>query len=899
MKKRLHNRVFAALSVLALLALTTAPMFAGGPLAICQSGVPYRWENNGVDIPFNPDQGDLGPVNNAAAVALVQQAFDVWGAVPTATVSYLQGANLPVDVDITNFNPYLNPVAPDGLSAVVFDDDGQIFNLLFGPGSGVLGFAGPEWANTLTCEIFEGVSFLNGPSFTNATAALDVMVHEFGHWTNLAHTVVNGQIFLAGDNAGPGNPFGAPPAITVIETMYPFYFGPGSGTQTLEADDIATVSALYPDASFAATGSISGTIFAANGTTRLTGVNVIARNVANPFLDAISAISSDYTDSTSQADPNVGRYTIFGATAGASYAIYVDQILAGGFSTPPASPLPGPEEFYNSSEANTNPPDDPLDFTPVAAVAGSNTGGINIIFNQPSPGDPLPVGDDGSVQLSLPFTFCIGGQGFDAVFVNANGNLTFGAASGDFSESDPEMVGGPPRIAGLWDDLNPSAGGVVTFDQSSSRFTAIWDGVPEFLNTGSNSFSITIRNNSHDCGPGNGTNDPNPNQIEINYGDLTAADGIAGLSGGIRITSGFETEIDLSSSGPEVLQYHHEAALYENFSGGDNDLANSTVSYNNIGRAFIDKFEPNNTLGKAKTVSLPFDTVDTKDNFSQISPAGGDVDYYRINGLKAGTTLVAEVLTGQIDSVVGVFNRATGALLAVDDDGGNGFLSRLVFPIPADGNYVVAVSTFPDFDFSGDGNTDARFGQGRYVLDMFTVNGILLDTGDDGSVEFNLGFSFPFQGSSYSSVFVNGNGNLTFGASNSDFSESVAELLSGPPRIAGLWDDLNPSSGGTVLGQRTATSATITYMGVPEFLSTGSNTFAITLNANGDISIDYGAVSALDGLVGVSQGGGAANPGPTDLSTGPPLSASGTTYQLFTAGSPFDLDFTSLLFVAP
>ena len=38
---------------------------------------------------------------------------------------------------------------------------------------------------------------------------------------------------------------------------------------------------------------------------------------------------------------------------------------------------------------------------------------------------------------------------------------------------------------------------------------------------------------------------------------------------------------------------------------------------------------------------------------------------------------------------------------------------------------------------------------------------------------------FPFQGTKWSSVFVNGNGNLTFGAADPDFSESVPELLAG------------------------------------------------------------------------------------------------------------------------
>ena len=844
---------------------------AGGPLAVCESGQSFLWPAGGSNIPFNPDQGDLGPLTNAQAVQLTDDSFAVWGNVSTSTASYTNAGLLPVDVDVTNFGPYLNPLAPDGLSAIVFDDDGQIFDALFGPGSGILGFAGPEWVNTLTCEILEGVSFLNGPAFSDLTAAFDVMVHEFGHYSNLAHTEVNGQLYIGvGDLTGPEpeDPFGPIPnpiGAEIVETMYPFYFGPGIGTNTLHADDIASLSTLYPDASFAATtGSISGTIFAPNGTTRLTGVNVIARNEANPFQDAVSAISSDFTDSTSQADPVVGTYTIEGLTPGASYRVYVDEILAGGFSTPLLTPLPGPEEYASgASESNS---DDPASFEAYVPAAGADISGTDVIFNTPQPGDPLPVGDDGFVEVFMPFEFELCGQSFDSVWVNANGNITFGAPSSDFSESAGEFLSGPPRIAGLWDDLNPSAGGVVTFDQSKNTFTVIYDSVPEFFDTGSNSFSITLKRRS--------------NNVDLDYGSLTATDGLAGVSCGSSATSGFEPGIDLTAEDDRINMTQRSAA-YEVFNFGNPvDLSGELIEFNGS-MALVDKFESNDSLGTAASITLPFDSIDNK-SATLIDPVGGDVDYFRFSA-ESGTSVIAEVLTGSLDSVLGLFD-SNGTLVAVDDDGGTGLLSRVVFPIPADGDYTLAVSTFPDFGFTGAGGSG-----GRYVLAVESIEGTLLNLGDDDSEELTLPFSFPFQGSSYGSVFVNSNGNLTFGSGDSDFSESVSEFLNDQPRIAALWDDLSPNQGGLVIADVSATEATISFDNVPEFFASTGNSFDVTIRSDGSITVAYGTISASDGIAGVTEGGGVADPGVTDLSANPAQSATGTTYEQFTFGNPNDL----------
>ena len=250
--------------------------------------------------------------------------------------------------------------------------------------------------------------------------------------------------------------------------------------------------------------------------------------------------------------------------------------------------------------------------------------------------------------------------------------------------------------------------------------------------------------------------------------------------------------------------------------------------------------------------------------------------------------MVAEIVSGQLDSLIGLFDPA-GNLIALNDDGGTGLLSRLVLPIPLTGEYTLAVSTFGDFDFSGDG-----FSGGRYVLDLFTVDGILLPLGDDTSQQLTLGFTFPFQGTNYTDVWVNSNGNLTFGSGDTDFSESAGEFLADQPRIAALWDDLNPNNGGLVLADGDDSSMTVSFVGVPEFPSTGSNTFSVTMHVDGSINISYAGITANDGLVGVTPGGSLpGGPGAVDLSTSATWSATGSTYEWFSGGNLFDLDLSA------
>ena len=101
-------------------------------------------------------------------------------------------------------------------------------------------------------------------------------------------------------------------------------------------------------------------------------------------------------------------------------------------------------------------------------------------------GSPVAALDDDDARpSSLPFAFPFFGVTYRQVFVNSDGNLTFGAAEQPPSSRSPgRMTGGPPRIAPLFDDLDPSraAGGVRVF--SSADLVVSWVGVPEYSDGG-------------------------------------------------------------------------------------------------------------------------------------------------------------------------------------------------------------------------------------------------------------------------------------------------------------------------------------------------------------------------------------------------------------------------------
>jgi hypothetical protein len=149
----------------------------------------------------------------------------------------------------------------------------------------------------------------------------------------------------------------------------------------------------------------------------------------------------------------------------------------------------------------------------------------------------------------------------------------------------------------------------------------------------------------------------------------------------------------------------------------------------------------------------------------------------------------------------------------------------------------------------------------------------------NGGFEFTFGGPVGTLGCVQNAFFLNSNGNITFGVGDTDNTPSVPELRVGPPRIAGAWSDLNPSSRAVSLGTFPVQAVgfadvnqfKVRYIDTPLFgneACTGmrgnaSNTFSISLNDDGT-AIDENANQPLNPANPIGN-----NAVPFDLQEGP------------------------------
>lgn len=175
-----------------------------------------------------------------------------------------------------------------------------------------------------------------------------------------------------------------------------------------------------------------------------------------------------------------------------------------------------------------------------------------------------------------------------------------------------------------------------------------------------------------------------------------------------------------------------------------------------------------------------------------------------------------------------------------------------------------------------------------------------LTLADDDTRSVTLPFSFPFFGRSYPTVFVNSDGNLTFGMPDvASTARSLSRLVTGVPRIAPFFADLDPSAGGSVVTSGDATAFSVTWCGVPEFDGPDIVTAQVTMYPDGGIDMQIAGVTTIrDVVIGVSPGATEVFQ-PLDLSDiGPLAGGGGALGELFRSTSELNLAAVSRRFLA-
>lgn len=428
------------LSALIGLALSASAAHASGPLIISdETGVlrPVVWVTSNGPIPVYTDGGgaftyDFDGVTPFITLdranAITAESFLQWSQVPTSTFeATIQGTIAEqtgvADVTSANIANFIGVANGPGFW-VIYDTDGSIMEDFFGvPNTAVLGISTPEFGDG-NGHITESWTVMNGwavdASDTGTEGPVDpdrisrgdfdtfvprgsnyagVFTHEIGHAINLSHSQTNGQMVYESYTYAPlypgaagcvaplysYNDFSADPSEMIdpasIETMFPFIDSAGVGGKEQStvniSDDVTGISNLYPTTEYLAnTGSISGLLRLKDGVTQYSGINVIARNVANPLFDAVSDMSGSATQGEIGPD---GRFTIRGLTPGAQYQLYIEEIIAGGYPTTPQA-LISEGEYWNTAEASNPLTDVACDATSVTATAAT-TGTANITLN--------------------------------------------------------------------------------------------------------------------------------------------------------------------------------------------------------------------------------------------------------------------------------------------------------------------------------------------------------------------------------------------------------------------------------------------------------------------------------------------------------------------------------------
>jgi len=460
-------------------------------------------------------------------------------------------------------------------------------------------------------------------------------------------------------------------------------------------------------------------------------------------------------------------------------------------------------------------------------------------------------GDDrclGPFDIGFPFEFY--GTLYTQFHLNTNGQVLLGesdAACASYSNSAiPSSTFPNGFIAPFWDDLLSETGTIYykLLGEAPNRQLAIeWHNVRHFGGTGALTFEVVLFEGS--------------DEILIQYQSLEgdASDGSTATVG-IEDQAGFEgVEYLFDGRGPGYPLHPGLAVLFTPLVGKriefqcqiGPDVPLKTLIVNQA--QLTEPGRPALTL----TASTRVDWVDVplsrKTVDKPLAHAGDELAYLiELSGIGLEAPTAASLVDPIPDHLSYVDGSVQGATYNNDLDQIE--WSGTLAP-QAEGSYRWA---------------DSDGGEVTYQWLDATTGMLVPDGGDDRSLgPFDIGFPFDFYGSTYSSFYLNTNGQVLFGIGSGALSNVRIPNADTPNNfIAPLWDDLVSEAGTLyyrVLGQAPQRRLVMEWAGVHRFGSSDRITFEVVLHeGSNDILVQYhtlgGSAADLSATVGIENADG-------------------------------------------
>lgn len=443
--------------------------------------------------------------------------------------------------------------------------------------------------------------------------------------------------------------------------------------------------------------------------------------------------------------------------------------------------------------------------------------------------------DDSSEEIMLPFTVTFYGQTYDRMWINANGNVSFGYDLYNYYNTALPLLEAP-AIFGFWDDLDDTIdgpGGSIQswYEPENGAYIVEWYQVPRFrpeaVENGRASVEIWIYD------PDVVESQSGHTVVDVMYGEIDSAN---------TATVGLDAA-DGSCYLPYVFDGQYET--------------HATPIENGLAIRFTDSevidLTPSLMVSPA-TLELSLDPGDYIDTVITLTNQGAGPLGYRvaINESQYG---------GNISSKTGP-PALTGPVRASDPKG--------EVYVPPKGYEPMRMPLLSNLDQGGPDEfgyywIDSRDAGGPpyEFTDISTIGTPVGAMGDDttsGMIE--LPWEFEFYDQRFKKYTVNSNGFISFWSIR--YGAATCQLNEEPFRapfyiIAPFWIDLDPTAGGSITSyfDDVADRYIIQWTDIRRFNRPNDiSTFQIVLYADGMIDIAYELVPThtLNGVIGIKGG---------------------------------------------